>query len=177
MIVVRAAQTCMGPSVIRVFAKGTNEKLRLCLVDVEIYSLRRISDQTSYRRWFDAALDRLVKATEPDNRSNTRVQPGLRWGHCTKILCLFARDIVLHTRLFDDDLVSRLQPFLFVPIDSVVIEALRAVGLRVPARKIKHIDSAEKFFAFQTLIDSVIPKGTPRVWFDDVWAQRFDGRV
>jgi len=108
------------------------------------------------------------------NRGNTRVYPGYKWGHSTKILCLFLRDIALHSHYFSDGKADRLSYYLYTPIDNIVIRELRRLGHAPAFRRIKEIDSSKKFYDVQDAIGEASSKiGVPRVWFDDIWAQRF----
>jgi hypothetical protein len=53
------------------------------------------------------------------------------------------------------------------------MKRLRKLGVSLPFRQIKEIDSAEKFYRVQDLLEEVsAPTEVPRVWFDDNWASR-----
>jgi len=88
-------------------------------------------------RWFDIQLDRLARAIKPLNSRNHRIAPGEKWGHATKILTLFVRDLVLKSRYFHDKDAKRIPQFLHAPIDGIVIKRLRKLGVRLPFSKIK----------------------------------------
>jgi hypothetical protein len=60
-----------------------------------------------------------------------------------------------------------------VPIDSQVIKKIRALGCTLPFNKIKDINTAEKFYSVQDLLGrAASAENIPRIWFDDVWADR-----
>jgi hypothetical protein len=106
------------------------------------------------------------------NGDNPRVQPGLRWGHATKLLSLTVAGIVVGSRFFSDAEVDRIQPWLYCPIDSRIIQRLKDLGYAPPFERIKEIDSAEKFYSTQELLGaSARQVGVPRILFDDNWAR------
>ena len=120
-----------------------------------------------------AARGSRTRREEGQQRENSRIHPGYKWGHSTKVLSLFIREIVLCSRYFDDRLTDRLAPLLYIPIDGVVIDHVRRLGVPLSLRKIKHIDSAEKFFGVRDLLGEAATRaGVPRVWLDDVWTER-----
>ena len=168
-----AARIVLGPSVMRVFEQGTTRRLLPVLERTNIPQLRRVTTQARYKRWFERNLERVAKAIEASNRRNTRIRPGLKWGHATKILCLFVREIVLRTRLLTDAEVTRLERFLYVPLDSVVRRELRGCGINLPGTGIKHICRPNHFYNAQDrMAEAAERAGVPRICFDDVWANR-----
>ncbi len=168
----RVARGVLGSSVIRVFTKGTKPSLLPLLAALPAEDLRKLNANT-FPRWYEHQLDRIVSIIAPLNASNRRVHPGLKWGHAAKVLSLFLRDIVLHTRFFDDGQVERISGWLYVPIDSVVIDRLGVLGIPLPFEKIREIDSAKKFHEVQDLLArEAVRAAVPRVWFDDNWADR-----
>lgn len=81
--------------------------------------------------------------------------------------------LVLSSRYFFDTDAAKVSAFLYVPIDSVVINRLRKLGVRQPFTKIKEIDTREKFYAVQeALASAALNHRIPRVWFDDNWGDR-----
>ena len=167
------ARAVLGSSVMRVFNKGSKEFLMNALIEIDIDKLKRIKTQEQFKDYFEKELNSIANVIKKCNYGNKKIQPGYKWGHSTKILCLFLRDIVLHSRYFPERIVDRLSKWLYIPIDSIVIKRLRKLGLKLPFQKIKEIDSREKFFDTQkTINNAAIAVGVPRVWFDDNWAQR-----
>ena len=161
-------------SILRVFKPGTKHALFDALINVDINKLRAIRSQEQFRAYFERNLNHVARVINKTNRGNNRVYPGYKWGHGTKILCLFLRDTVLHSRYFSDSKAERLSNYLYVPIDSVVIEKLRKLGYAPPFRRIKDIDSSKKFYDLQdALVEASSQVGIPRIWFDDIWAERF----
>lgn len=169
----RAARIVLGPSVTRVFAKGTKKELLQILDDISIDEIVRVRNQEQFKAWFRAHLDRVARVVKRLNHHNERVTPGYKWGHATKVLILWIREVVLNSRYFDDATVKRVSPWLYAPIDSIVLNRLRTVGCTVPFQAIKDIDSAEKFYGLQELLGQAADRvGIPRVWFDDNWGDR-----
>ncbi len=113
----------------------------------ELRSLR--GSKVGYRAWFYCELNRISRAIDRTNRVNDRVRPGAKWGHGTKVLSLRVASVALASRSFTDTQVARIEPLLYVPIDSVVIGELRNLGVERPFRRIREIDSAKKFFDVQ----------------------------
>jgi hypothetical protein len=62
------------------------------------------------------------------------------------VLTIFLREIVSQTRPFRDDEVPRIERLLYVPIDSITMDRLRGLGMRLPFKRIKEINTAEKFY-------------------------------
>lgn len=168
------ARSVTGPSVMRVYKGGTKQALMPVLAEqIEIDALTEIRDQSAFSDWYDAQLNYVVRAITPLNDGNTRIFPGVRWGHATKILSLFVRDLVLRSDYFSHTNAKRISPFLHVPIDSIVMKRLRELGVAMPFSKIRDIDKRAKFYAVQEiLIPAARKAGIPRVWFDDNWGDR-----
>ena len=174
---VRSARALLGSSVIRVFYPGTKGPLLKKLASLEIESLYTIRSQEAFRRMFEEQLSQVHRTVSLLNTGNDRIHPGGKWGHCTKVLCLHLRGLVLHSRLLSDAVVDRIEPYLYAPIDGIVIKELKQAGVEIPFRRIKDIKSARDFYSLQEIIgDAARRARVPRIWFDDVWAVR-DGGV
>lgn len=168
-----AARVVLASSVTRVFESGTKKHLFQILVSVDVDEMPKFSGQDQFRGWFEQNLNTLVEVIKLNNPNNHRVNPGYKWGHGTKVLTLFLREIVLNRRYFSDAEMERISPWLYVPIDSVVMKRLSTLGCRLPFKAIKEIDTAEKFYGVQDLLGQAATKvGVPRVWFDDNWGDR-----
>jgi len=169
------ARVVLGPSVVRVFVEGTKEELYKSLVRIDLSELKSVRTEEEYRIYFEKELNRLARVVKKNNSRNSRIYPGYKWGHSAKILCLFLRDMVLYSRYFSIPEVKRLSKFLYVPIDSIIINRLRKLDCEIPFRRIKEVDSRNKFYMVQDELNrAAAPIGVPRVWFDDNWGQRRD---
>lgn len=172
-IQIRAARVVIGPSVGRVFAPGTVKKLRPVLAEMDLTSMETITTQKQFKLWFEGRLNILARAIKRTNPNNTRIYPGYKWGHATKILCLFLNDIMVHRAYFNNKTARRLVKFLYAPIDGIVIERLNRLGIAMPFAKIKEIDAASKFYGLQDILGEAAKKAkVPRIWFDDNWGDR-----
>lgn len=168
-----AARVVLGPSVMRVYSKGTRDALLPVLSNIAIDELLELQDQEHFSQWFDSHVHRLARVVARHNPNNARISLGIKWGHATKIMALFVRDLVLSSRYFSDADAKRLSYFLHVPVDGIIIGRLRKLGNRLPFDKIKDIDTRRKFYAVQeTLAQAAAQCGVPRVWFDDNWGDR-----
>lgn len=157
----------------RVYVKGTRDALLPVLSSIDIDTLPKLVDQEHFSSWFDTQVDRIARVISECNPSNSRIAPGEKWGHATKIMAIFVRDLVLSSRYFPDAEAERLSFFLYVPVDGVVIARLKELGIRLPFDKIKGIDTRAKFYEVQeTLTRAAAEVGVPRVWFDDNWGDR-----
>ena len=94
------ARVVLGSSVIRVFQKGSKPIIMRALLRLDVGALQAVRSQKAYTRIFEDHLEQLARAVRRSNRLNNRLKPGLKWGHATKILCLFHRDLVVHCRYF-----------------------------------------------------------------------------
>jgi len=145
------------------------------LAGLPIDQLPYLAGEVQFREWFERQLDPVAATIlrhNPHGR-RSRVHPGYRWGHGTKVLALYVRDIVLNSRFFGDAEVKLISPWLCCPIDSVVLDRIRELGVDPGVARIREIDSREKYWAIQDRLEAVAARiGVPRVWFDDVWALR-----
>jgi hypothetical protein len=157
----------------RVFRAGTRPRLFSALLRIELEPLGSVSSHLQFEEYFETELDRLSRVIAKTNKGNTRIYPGYKWGHGTKILCLFLRDAVLHSHYFSTSVAHRVSRLLYTPIDNVVIRRLKALGYVTEFKGIKDIDSAGKFYAVQNALQKAAAAvGIPRIWFDDNWGQR-----
>jgi hypothetical protein len=167
------ARVVLGPSVMRVYAKGTRDALLPLLSRIEVDAVVRFRTQDQFSDWFDKHVGHIAKLIDQQNPRNSRIRPGIKWGHATKIMAIYIRDLVLSSRYFSDSDAARVSFFLHVPVDSVVIGRLKKLGSRQPFSKIKEIDTREKFYGVQEALTAAAqPLGIPRVWFDDNWGDR-----
>ena len=70
-------------------------------------------------------------------------------GARAKVLNLFRREIVVESRRFSEEDVERLTPWLYIPIDRIVIKNLRDCGIELDFKAIKDIDTRKKFHHVQ----------------------------
>jgi hypothetical protein len=79
----------------------------------------------------------------------------------------------MYSRYFSDAEVDVIAPWLCCPVDSVVLDRLRELGVDPGVRLIREIDTREKYWLTQDRLETAaLLAGVPRVWFDDVWALR-----
>lgn len=169
----RAARIVLGSSVIRVFKPDTKLDVQPILEKIPVDDILSVKNETEYRLWFERHLEKIFHALEIKNAHNPRVQPGLKWGHATKILCLFLREVVLSSRYFKDEYVERIEWLLYLPIDGINIKRLRSLGISISFNLIKEIDSPYEFYHLQEILHKTGQNnGVPRVWFDDSWISR-----
>ena len=168
-----AARVVLGSSVIRVFEKGTKKKLMVVLARIKIDGLYKVRNQRQFKLWFEKELNKVAVAVRKANLANCRIYPGYKWGHSTKILTLYIREMVLKSRYFDDDQVKRIRNWLYIPIDSIAIKRLRELGEKLPFNNIKEIRTSKMFYGTQDVLDKAAVKANvPRIWFDDNWGDR-----
>lgn len=170
------ARAALPGSVGRVFMPGTKSALVDLLPNLPVDRLREFSEQTHYREWFEAALEpvsnTILGLNPPGPRSG--IHPGYKWGHGTKVLSLFVRDLVLFSRYFIDDEARRLERWLYCPVDGIVIDRLRRVGFDPGVTLIREIEEASFWRIQDSLSEAAATTGVPPVWFDDVWSETRD---
>jgi hypothetical protein len=172
----RAALIVLGSSVIRVFKAETKTGLCLVLVSLPVDELAQLKPE-EFVSWYNRQLNRVAREVRRLNHVNARIQPGLKWGHSAKVLSLYLRDLVLHTQYFSRTQAKRISPWLYAPIDGIVIRKLKGLHVKISFRSIREIDSKSKFTKVQkTLGTAAELVGIPRVWFDDNWARRDGGK-
>ena len=170
---ITAARVVLASSVTRVFESGTKKHLFPILVSIDVDEMPKFSAQDEFRNWFEQNLNTLAEVIKHNNPNNPRVNPGYQWGHGTKVLTLFLREIVLNRCYFSDAEMERISFRLYVPIESIVMKLLSSLGCPLPFKAIREIDTAEKFYGVQDLLSEAATKvGVPRVWFDDNWGDR-----
>jgi hypothetical protein len=167
-----SARSATGSSVIRVFARGTKPPLLQRLVALPVEEITGLGTKEEFEYWFESQLQKVAATIEMKNRLNSRVQPGLKWGHTGKVLSIYVRSLVLHSRFFSDSVVHRVKPWLFVPVDSLTIKSLKRLGVRTPFDKIREIATKRDFYFVQNLLAERCGPGIARVVFDDSWADR-----
>ncbi len=169
----KTARAVIGPSVGRVFQKNSVHKIWPVLAKINLDVMKSIESQDKYKEWFEKQLNKLASKIKQTNPSNKRIYPGYKWGHETKILCLFLNDIVIHRDFFNAKTANRLINFLYVPIDSLVMGRLKHLGIKLNFSQIKQISSKKDFYGVQDMLGEAAQKvGVPRIWFDDNWGDR-----
>lgn len=172
-----SARAVLGPSVIRVFQKGTKLKLKPLLENINVDELLKIETQEDYQHWFEKHLAKVAEEIRIANPRNTtpRIYPGYKWGHAAKVLNLFIREVVEFKRYFSDVKATRIRKWLYTPIDSLAIKELKRLDVNLPFSKIKEIDTQEKFYDVQSQLGRPASKvDVPRIWFDDIWGDRLE---
>ena len=174
-LIPRTARIALGPSVLRVFAPGTKGVLTAALERVSVDRLSSVSSLNGFDAWYRHELDRVARAIRRTNTTNSRIQPGDKWGHAAKVLSIFVYQVVLNSRYFSDAQARRLQYWLYAPIDRIALGHLRRLGVRNLPAGINEIDTAAKFYRIQDALAIAARRaGVPRAWFDDLWLVRPD---
>ncbi len=172
----RAARSALGPSVIRVFTAGTKSAVAPYLQDLEVDDLPRLKTCHQFVFWYEDALSGLALIIESVNPRNEGIRPGVKWGHSAKILSLYLRGLVYHSRYFSDFVAETIGPWLFVPVDRIVLAHLKELGVGLPFERIKDIATREDFYSIQRQFEQSCQRlKVPRVWFDDNWLRRASG--
>jgi hypothetical protein len=178
----RVARVCFSGSTGRVFESRTSNKIedrtstkiKKVLLNIDIDHLLNIKSQEHFKRWFETNLDSVFNAIpEKTSHGNTISIGARRWGYATKILNLYLRDMFENCRYFTYEQAERVIKFLYVPFDRIVMGKLQDSGVPLPFSQINEIDTPEKFYSVQNLLEEGAQKaGVPRVWFDDNWGDR-----
>lgn len=169
-MIARTAREVLGAPVIRVLAPNTKPLLLKHLRGIDLSPLRKLRSEVSFRKWFSAENARLARVIRRCNPERPSIYPGYKWGHVTKTMRLYCRDMVLRTQYFGERDAKCLLSWLYVPLDGIVVRKLRQCGVGLPFRQIREIDTKRKFFDAQDLLGSAATQvGVPRVLFDDVW--------
>lgn len=169
------ARSCIPPSVTRVFAPGTKDVLLPVLAAIPVDELPALGGLAEFRAWFERQLDVVAAAILRLNPPAVRpgIHPGYKWGHASKVLALYLRDLVLYSRYFSDADVERVAPWLYCPVNSIVMKRMRELGERPGVFQISGIDSPSRFWhVLDTLGAAAARARVPRVWFDDNWGDR-----
>jgi hypothetical protein len=168
-------RSALPPSVIRGMSSGTKAALTAYLERIPVDELRGIESEASYRAWFEAHLEpvaRIIRQLSPPEQK-PRLNPGYKWGHGAKVLALHVRDLVLRSRYFSDEDADRIAPMLCCPVDGVVLQRLKQVGVHVGIERIYRVDSKRLYWSIQDRLEAAASEvRVPRVWFDDVWGDR-----
>ena len=169
----RLARLTIGSSVGRVLKKGSKERIWHILEKIPVDEIIQLQSEQDYKKWFEKQLGVLARKIDKTNKGNTRIYPGYKWGHATKILCLYLRSVVIDREYFLQNYREKVKYWLYCPIDSQVMSALKRCNVHLPFEKIKDIDTPEKFYAVQDRLKQAASEaGVPRIWFDDNWGDR-----
>ena len=169
----RLARSTIGSSVGRVLKKGSKEQVWPILEQIPVDEILQLKNEQDYKKWFEKQLVVLARKINKTNKRNARIYPGYKWGHATKILCLYLRDVVIYREYFLQNYREKVKYWLYCPIDSVVMNALERCGVDLPFKKIKDINKPKKFYDIQKILGREAKKiKVPRIWFDDNWADR-----
>ena len=172
LVAQHASQVVLGASVMRVFVPQTKKDLLPFLPALPLLELEEINNQEGFEKWFTLQLNRLARRILLKNKDNPRVNPGYKWGHGTKILSLYLREVVLNSRYFNDRTTRKISPFLYVPIDSKIMDKMRKLGFKLPFNKIKDIHTKQQFMQIQQILgDAAAKVQVPRIWFDYIWGE------
>ncbi|TKJ37969.1 hypothetical protein CEE37_13485 [candidate division LCP-89 bacterium B3_LCP] len=172
LIIQKSALVVPGSSVIRVFEKETKDDIVSVLQKIPMDKLRNLDNETGFKSWFEEQLDKITRALKKRNRKNTRVNPGIKWGHAAKILNLSLRDLVVDLRIFDTKTTKRLIPWLYCPIDGIIMRKIQGLGYSLPYKGIKNIDK-KFFYNIQNLLGEAAKQANfHRVYFDYNWIQQ-----
>ena len=144
------ARAATSSSVVRVFERGTKDELLRALLRVPIKEMPRLGGRHEFEEWFEKQLDRIARAISSRNKANPRVNPGMKWGHAAKVLAIYLREVVLRSRFFNDAEADRIALWLFVPVDSKIIERLSELGVRLPFKQIRQIATKKNFTSCRT---------------------------
>ena len=169
------ARSCIPPSVTRVFAKRTKDALLPVLAAIPVDELPQLAGQAAFHVWFERQLEVVAAAILRLNPPAVRpgIHPGYKWGHASKVLALYLRDLVLYSRYFPDADAERIAYWLYCPIDSIVMKRMRQLGEKPGVSLISGIDSPKRFWHVQDTLGAAAARvGVPRVWFDDNWGDR-----
>lgn len=171
------ARAALPASVTRVFQPGTKTALVGVLSRLPVDEIPSLGGEREFRGWFERQLELVADAILAINPLQVRrqIHPGYKWGHGTKVLALYVRDVVLYSRYFSEAEVELISPWLSCPIDGIVLEYMRRLGVPLGVAQIKEIDTREKYWAIQDRLEEAATAAkVARVWFDDVWVT---GRV
>lgn len=169
----RAASAATGSSVIRTFVAGTKPGLKRALLGLPVAGLPGAVRAGRFDAWHEEQAKRVAEELRVRNADHPRVNPGIQWGHATKVLNIYLRELVDAPGHYPARVAEEIRPHLHVPIDRVVINRLVELGVWVPSRSIKGIANREMYRTFQqTIKEAADTVGVPPVWFDDNWAER-----
>ena len=172
LVVERTAFVALGPSLIRAFKKGTKRDVIPALLKIDLNRFAKCKSREEFRPFFEDELKKVYHALALKPENIEKHGNGLKWGHATKILCIYLRDLVLYSRYFDEETAKRLESLLYNPIDRVVMDRLRDLGVDPGASGIKDIDTADKFWRLQRILDEAAKlANTIQIRFDDVQAE------
>jgi hypothetical protein len=111
----KTAITAVAPSALRGQGKGCARGAHEFLSDVRLGRIPR-SSVRAFRAWLDRQTDAL------DRKFPVRQS---RWGGARKVINIFLRDAMYHRYLCHEYRLAKLEPWLEVPLDNLVANALK----------------------------------------------------
>ena len=178
VIVNHVAKVCFRGSTGRIFPNETktpegsvSNQIKEVLKKIEVGELLEIKDQKKFGEWFEKKLGKVVKKIPKRTSRGIELKDSARkWGYAAKILCLFLREMVLHCRYFEPEQAEKVEQWLYCPIDSKVMNAMKARGVPLNFTRIMDINKKRFDYVQEQLSNAAKNEKVPRIWFDYVWS-------
>jgi hypothetical protein len=158
-------------SMARLFPKGTNH-----ILQEELFRLLKPSDlaQIQTREEYDNWLVQIVELDcwEKYSRHGLDIE---RWAYFTKLINIIVYEIVSNRDLVSEVDWKRIQPFLHVPIDKIVMNHLAKIDSNFPSLDDLEGDlkgmTKEKYWQIQDGIRKLAKTyRVPPIWFEAAWS-------
>ena len=111
----KVAVTAIGPSALRGQGKGVLKTSQEFLASLSLARIPR-SSEIRFRNWLDRQTNRLLDQLPIEGRP---------WGAARKAINLFLRDALYNQYLNRQFKISKIEPWLEIPLDSAVARGLR----------------------------------------------------
>jgi hypothetical protein len=151
----------------RLFRAGKHQALQEELFQkLKPSQLASIRTRVDYDSWF-------VRTIESDNwkRFSRNGLAKDRWAYFAKLVNIIVYEIVSNRELFDETAWKRLQPFLHIPVDTIVLRHLCGMERTFPNVKRLKGMSKETYLELQSATRRLARKyKVPPIWFEAAWS-------
>lgn len=173
IVLQKIASVTLGPSVIRVFKKGTKKDITKVLQRISFDDMKRAcKSKNGFKRWF------IKKSQKVDGILRTRrhMKGSKRWAHATKITSLYLRALLCQGgKKFTKNEYNRVEKMLYMPLDSIILAKMKELckgyncGIEIP-NSMSGLKTEQQFFDIQEYLRSHADEvAVPAIWFDDIW--------
>lgn len=164
----RTASTTVGPATVHNMGKkGLVKKARELLCKTQIEKFR-----VSNKKEFNKALNKETGRIKRGLISGDVVKKDRAWGISRKILNIYLRGLLYNKYMYDHKKLSRLEPWLELPLDSHVAKELKKSeqGKGLPRFKgVVYVDKNTNLKYQHVAQEIAKQKGIARIHLDAIW--------
>jgi hypothetical protein len=154
------------PAIARLFRKGVHDTLEhLLLGKVQPEMLARLQTRADYEKWVEDTVEDPCWAVVSRWPCES-----IRWAHIAKVLNILAYEVLANRELTAEADWQRLQSWLHVPVDRLVMRHLKGIDTRFNMRSVLKGMTKVEYQQIQAAIQKLaLEQGVPPIWFEAAW--------